>query len=95
MRLDNFVILGVPVPDTAYAVTAIILLPINAAVNPFLYSDIVDIVWKMMLPVRQWSSTNCCGHIRGAESDHASDSGRSLLLLFSLLFLIAVHVAKF
>ncbi|CAK8675570.1 unnamed protein product [Clavelina lepadiformis] len=33
---------GVPVPNVAYAVSAIVLLPINSALNPILYSSFVD-----------------------------------------------------
>ncbi|XP_076812331.1 uncharacterized protein LOC143459189 isoform X2 [Clavelina lepadiformis] len=33
---------GVPVPNVAYAVSAILLLPINSALNPILYSNFVD-----------------------------------------------------
>lgn len=33
---------GILVPDVAYAVSAIVLLPINSALNPILYSDYVD-----------------------------------------------------
>ncbi|XP_039257513.2 uncharacterized protein LOC120334123 isoform X1 [Styela clava] len=37
---------GVNIQDTAYAVAAIVLLPINSALNPILYSDMVDAVYK-------------------------------------------------
>ena len=33
---------GVPLPDIAYAISAIVLLPINSALNPILYSDVFD-----------------------------------------------------
>ena len=33
---------GVPISNDAYAVSAIILLPINSALNPILYSDAID-----------------------------------------------------
>ena len=47
--------------DIAYAFTAIILLPINAAMNPFLYSDIVDVVWDKMMPARNWFNSTAMG----------------------------------
>ena len=37
---------GTPVSDIAYVISAIVLLPINSALNPILYSDIID---KLML----------------------------------------------
>nr|XP_039248860.1 uncharacterized protein LOC120326605 [Styela clava] len=61
---------GVPVSDLAYAVTAIILLPINAAMNPFLYSDVLDWVWEKMLPLRVWFRGTACG--QGIEK-HLTD----------------------
>lgn len=33
-----------------YAITAIILLPINSAMNPLLYSDILDVLWVKLWP---------------------------------------------
>ncbi|CAK8693080.1 unnamed protein product [Clavelina lepadiformis] len=41
---------GVPVSDVAYAITAIVLLPINSSLNPILYSNLVD---KMVAKTRQ------------------------------------------
>jgi len=37
-------IAGVPISNTAYAVSAIVLLPINSALNPILFSNAIDIV---------------------------------------------------
>ena len=37
---------GTSVSDIAYVISAIVLLPINSALNPILYSDIID---KLML----------------------------------------------
>ena len=37
---------GTSVSDIAYVISAIVLLPINSALNPILYSDIID---KFML----------------------------------------------
>jgi len=34
-------------------VSAIVLLPINSAANPFLYSDALDILWEKLAPVRK------------------------------------------
>ena len=31
---------GVPIPSVAYAVSAVVLLPINSALNPILYFDV-------------------------------------------------------
>ena len=33
---------GFPVSDTAYVISAIVLLPINSALNPILYTDVLD-----------------------------------------------------
>ena len=33
---------GIFVSDTAYVISAIVLLPINSALNPILYSDVLD-----------------------------------------------------
>nr|XP_039249024.1 uncharacterized protein LOC120326749 isoform X1 [Styela clava] len=41
---------GIDIGDTAYAVTAIILLPINSAMNPFLYSSLLDVIWSHLEP---------------------------------------------
>lgn len=60
---------GIAVPDTAYAVTAIILLPINAAMNPFLYSDIVDIVWSRMTFFKTWIDSTISREISYTEHD--------------------------
>ena len=35
---------GVSISNDAYAVSAIILLPINSALNPILYSDAIDVL---------------------------------------------------
>ena len=40
MAFINFA--GVPLPEVAYVVSAIVLLPINSALNPILYSDAFD-----------------------------------------------------
>jgi len=39
---------GVKVNSIAYAVTAIVLLPINSALNPILYSSFIDQVWQKL-----------------------------------------------
>ncbi|XP_039256016.2 uncharacterized protein LOC120332768 [Styela clava] len=36
---------GVPVSDEVYAVAAIMILPINSAINPFLYSNLPEVIW--------------------------------------------------
>lgn len=51
---NSHICIGVYISDIAYAFAAIILLPINSAMNPFLYSDVVDIIWKKLSPVRKW-----------------------------------------
>ena len=35
---------GVPISNTAYAVSAIVLLPINSALNPIVYSNAIDVL---------------------------------------------------
>lgn len=45
--------IGVPIPPDTYAVSAIILLPINAAMNPFLYTTLIDYLWEMTTPIRR------------------------------------------
>ena len=37
-------IVGVPISNTVYAVSAIVLLPINSALNPIIYSNAIDII---------------------------------------------------
>ncbi|XP_076802927.1 uncharacterized protein LOC143446940 isoform X2 [Clavelina lepadiformis] len=49
------------VSDEAYAVSAIILLPINPAFNPFLYSHLPDLIWEALLPVRKRFASTKCG----------------------------------
>ena len=39
---------GNTVPDVAYAISAIVLLPINSALNPILYSDYIDKLFKLI-----------------------------------------------
>jgi len=43
--MSLFHVTGTPIPDSAYAVTAIVLLPINSALNPLLYSRIFRSLW--------------------------------------------------
>lgn len=42
---------GVYISDVAYSFTAIVLLPINSAMNPFLYTNMVDTAWVKLTPV--------------------------------------------
>jgi len=44
---------GTRVNSIAYAVTAIVLLPINSALNPILYSDFLDETWKKLKAYRE------------------------------------------
>jgi len=37
---------GVKLSKEAYAASAIVFLPINSAANPFLYSNVLDNLWK-------------------------------------------------
>lgn len=39
-----FLSTGVSVSDEVYAVAAIVILPINSALNPFLYSNLPDVI---------------------------------------------------
>lgn len=52
---------GVRLPGLAYAVSAIILLPINSALNPIIYSNVLDklyeIIWPPKKNVNSTSST--------------------------------------
>ena len=41
-----FSVAGYFIPDTAYAITAVVLLPINSALNPLLYSRILHMFWE-------------------------------------------------
>ena len=47
---------GVPVPGTAYVVSAIILLPINSALNPIIYSDVGSFIFLKAKTLRRSSS---------------------------------------
>jgi len=52
----------IPLMDVAYVVSAIVLLPINSALNPILYSDVFDNLYnKIRLRVSSstvWKSTS-------------------------------------
>ena len=39
-------VVDVDLAPTIYAVAAIVLLPINSAFNPLLYSDVPEYIWK-------------------------------------------------
>ena len=43
-----------------------ILIPINSALNPFLYSDLPDIIWERFTPLPMWFFRKCCLPVRGA-----------------------------
>ena len=49
---------GVPISNTVYSFAAIILLPINSALNPFFYSNLIDTLCAMLsrklAVVRNW-----------------------------------------
>ncbi|CAK8675563.1 unnamed protein product [Clavelina lepadiformis] len=47
---------GIPVSNVAYAVSAIILLPINSALNPILYSNFIDNIFGKVRSRLQTSS---------------------------------------
>ena len=50
---------GVPHSDIAYVVSAIVLLPINSALNPILYSDLFDKLLKKIRRSRlKYKTTN-------------------------------------
>ena len=59
--LNLLLVPGGYVSDEAYAVSAIILLPINPAFNPFLYSHLPDLIWEALLPVRKRFASTKCG----------------------------------
>ncbi|XP_039263413.2 uncharacterized protein LOC120339372 isoform X2 [Styela clava] len=48
-------VLGVEINPVAYAIAAIVLLPINSALNPILYSNVFGILYKSMV-----ASTSSC-----------------------------------
>ena len=37
---------GIPISNTVYAVSAIILLPINSSINPIIYSSAIDRIFE-------------------------------------------------
>ena len=37
---------GIPISNTVYAVSAIILLPINSSINPIVYSSAIDRIFQ-------------------------------------------------
>ena len=45
---------GVGISKDAYLPTGLILLPINSALNPFLYSNLPDIIWNRTKTLRVW-----------------------------------------
>ena len=61
MAFVNFSIARLP--DIAYVISAIVLLPINSALNPVLYSDVFD---KLFLKVRRRFKSS---HVRSNMDD--------------------------
>ena len=57
---------GAPVSDTAYAFSAIILLPLNSALNPILYSSLLDSMIR-----------KCCGIVHSEMSKNTSCTSSS------------------
>ena len=53
---------GIEVPYTAYFISAIVLLPINSALNPILYSDVCEKILAKIKNLKklenQWISVN-------------------------------------
>ena len=49
---------GIPVSETAYVISAIVLLPINSALNPILYSDVLDKILSKIQSGKTESSTD-------------------------------------
>ena len=47
---------GIPVSDIAYVISAIVLLPINSALNPILYSEVIDELFQKICKPCQKSS---------------------------------------
>nr|XP_039250278.1 G-protein coupled receptor GRL101-like [Styela clava] len=60
---------GVDIPNDAYVPVALILLPINSALNPFLYSDTPEYIWEKCKPLRDLFCQ------RSSGTDNATDNG--------------------
>lgn len=54
---------GVPVPAMVYALTAIVLLPINSALNPILYSDSIQGLCVKILAAFSWTKSTIGRHL--------------------------------
>ncbi|XP_039271686.2 uncharacterized protein LOC120346100 [Styela clava] len=55
-------VFGVPISKDAYVPVSLIIIPINSALNPFLYSDAPDYIWEKSHPARSWIYKNTLGH---------------------------------
>ena len=51
---DRAISSGVEIPTDAYLPTGLILIPINSALNPFLYSNLPDFLWSKFKQSRDW-----------------------------------------
>ena len=55
----SFVVAGVDIPLDSYLPVGLIIIPINSALNPFLYSDLPDVIWNKLEPARNLFHTYC------------------------------------
>jgi len=62
---------GVKLGSIAYAVAAIVLLPINSALNPLLYSNIIDNVIKKLKCQKQRASGSTSSMPKRSTMQHS------------------------
>ena len=56
--MSLFFLFGFAIPDGAYVITAVLLLPINSAINPLLYSSFLRAVWVKLWKFYKIQTTN-------------------------------------
>ena len=65
---------GIPVSETAYVISAIVLLPINSALNPILYSDVLDKILSKIQSGKTESSTDQSTGTTRIKTNHEIDT---------------------
>ena len=51
---------GLPIPSDVYLPIGLIVIPINSVLNPFLYSNLPDILWEKTWQLREWIRKYFC-----------------------------------
>lgn len=53
LQYCRFNFLGIHIPSDAYIPAGLIIIPINSALNPLLYSDLLDVVMEKLTGVKR------------------------------------------